>query len=59
MFQKVPVCMVEPFTSYHSDTNMVFSHALLDVFCEYAALDGCLINNLYAHTYKINATVHR
>lgn len=44
----------EPFTSYKTETNMVFLHYLLDVFYEYAALDGCLINNEYAHEYKMN-----
>lgn len=45
---------VKPFTSYHTETNMVFLHDLLVVFCEYAALDGCFLNNLYARKYKIN-----
>lgn len=41
----------EPFTSYHTETNMVFLHYLLDAFCECAALHWCLINNEYAHKY--------
>lgn len=44
----------EPFTSYHTETNMVFLHYLLDVFYECAALYWCLINNEYAHKYKMN-----
>lgn len=39
----------------HTETNIVFFHYLLDVFNEHAALDGCLINNEYAHKYKIKS----
>lgn len=39
----------------HRETNIVFFHYLLDVFNEHAALDGCLINNEYAHKYKIKS----